>query len=71
VVAEASLDVRPPQPLWEKLLRGAVFDRPRREPASLGQAGGFLMRVALRLVLVVVLLVVALGAALYLIARSL
>ena len=76
-----TLDLRPSrQALWEKLLRGAVLARParppaeaapEREPGSLRQAGGLLIRLALRLALIAVVLMVALGVALYLFARSL
>lgn len=76
-----SLDLSTPRPpFWEKLLRGAVFERPASRPAkatpepervSVREAGGFLMRLALRLALVVVGLVVAIAFGLYLVARSL
>lgn len=63
--------------LWEKLLRGAVLARPpaeaasERELESLGHAGGFLKRLALRLVLIAVVLVAALAVTVYWVARSL
>lgn len=41
-----------------------------REPTTLGEAGGFLVRLALRLVLLGAVLVVAIAVVIYLVARS-
>ncbi len=77
---EAALDLRASPAPWEDLLRGAVVARaapppagaaPEREPGSRNPAGGWLARLALRLVLIALFLVVAFGVAVYWIARSL
>ena len=75
---EAAPDAAPPA-LWKQLLRAAVASRltPRgpdassaRAPTSSGLAGGWLRRLALRLVLIVVVLVVAVVGAVYMLAQS-
>ena len=76
---EASPDLRPSRrALRERPLRDAVVVRPlppsravERAPAPLSPERGWLPQLALRLALIAVILVVALGVAVYLVARSL
>lgn len=75
-VDEDSFDLRPPRSaLWEKLLGGALARRStsltaERDPASGGDAGGWLKQLVIRLALIAVVLGVGLLAAIYLLARS-
>ncbi len=60
------------QALWEKLLRGVVLARrAERELPSRSPASGWLMQLVRRLVIIAVVLAVALGVTIYLVARSL
>lgn len=74
----------PPRPSrqarWDKLLRGAVLAsraspteeaEPDRVPLSLPPAGGWLMRLVIRLMIIALVLVVAIVGGVYLLARSL
>lgn len=72
-VDEGTLDVRPSRgALREKLPRGAVLARAAPPPAEAApEREPWLMRLALRLALIAVVLVAALGVALYMVARAL
>jgi hypothetical protein len=77
-VEDESLDVRP-SPLWATLLRGAASALSRTTPPaelaperpSVGAAGGWLLRLILRLAVIAVVLVIAAVVALYWFASSL
>lgn len=82
---DGALDLPPSPPLWATLLRGAssALSRPARPPtemtgveraderAPVGAAGGWFLRLVLRLAVIAVVLIVAAVVALYWFASSL
>lgn len=56
---------------WGNLFRAALATRPARDPASIVRAGGWLVRLLLRLAIIAVILLAMLAVAVYVVARSL
>ncbi len=75
-VDDEALDVRPSRPaLWAQLFRGAMLARPappaEEDLEASPRAGGWLKQLIVRLVLIALVLIAALGVAVYFALRSL